>query len=473
MQDTDLAWQQARRANWRDADRMMLVAIALQTVLALVLGWQWGQSGTAWLVGLPLLGAALLLFFTAGGSALAAHGMAMITMALVALHIQLARGMLEFHFGVFVALAFLLVYRHWAPIVTGAAVIAVHHVLFDRLQLGGAGVYCLTEPDFGRVMIHAGYVVVQTAFQTVVALGMHRRLREQVELEQMVHLLDHDGQIHLAQARQAASQGTALLLNSALERISGAVAQVQTAAQSIGTASAEIASGNQDLSERTEKMAASLQQTSSSMDQLTGAVGAMAGSAREANTLAESANQAALKGGAVVGQVVQTMQAIDTSAKKIADIIGLIDGIAFQTNILALNAAVEAARAGEQGKGFAVVASEVRHLAQRSAQAARDIKALIGTSVEQVAQGADLVQSAGNSMQEIETAVQRVAALIAGIAGSSAEQSREIARVNQAISQLDQVTQQNAALVEQSAAAAESLREQAQRLNASTGVFRA
>ncbi len=462
----------SRQIAWLKADRLMLVAIGLQALLALVLGWQWGQNGLAWGIGLPLLLLAGGLYGMAGGTAVSAHGMAFVTMAMVALHIQLGKGMLEYHFGVFTSLAFLLVYRNWAPIVTGAAVIAVHHILFDRLQLAGMGTFCLTEPDFGRVLIHAGYVVVQTAFEVLIAIEMHKRAVEQSELIRMVEGMEDQGRINLNTGSLRASIGTAAQLQQAMARIASAVSQVQVAAQSIGTASAEIASGNQDLSNRTEQTASSLQQTSSSMDQLTHAVGNTAASAREANGLAAGASTAAAKGGAVVGQVVSTMQAIDASAKKIADITGMIDSIAFQTNILALNAAVEAARAGEQGKGFAVVASEVRNLAQRSAEAAKDIKGLISTSVEQVAAGADLVQAAGEAMKEIEGSVQRVAGLIGEIADSSAQQSQEIARVNQAILQLDQVTQQNAALVEQSAAAAESMREQAARLSESSAVFR-
>ena len=462
----------SREAAWRKADKLLLAVVGVQAIVALALGLQWGNTGLALGLGIVLVLIAVGLSTLAGGSMFGAVGMAAVLMGGTALHIQLAKGMLEYHFGVFFVLALLLVYRHWAPIVAGAAVIAVHHVLFDRLQLAGVGVYCLTEPDFGRVLIHAGYVVAQTGFEVYIAIEMLKRAVEQSELIRIVEGMDDNGRINLSTASARASIGTAAQLRQALERIAGAISQVQQAAQSIGTASAEIASGNQDLSNRTEQTASSLQQTSSSMDQLTHAVGNTASSAREANSLAAGASQAAAKGDAVVRQVVDTMQAIDASAKKIADITGLIDSIAFQTNILALNAAVEAARAGEQGKGFAVVASEVRNLAQRSAEAAKDIKSLIGTSVEQVAAGADLVQSAGEAMREIEGAVQRVASLIGEIADSSAQQSSEIARVNQAILQLDQVTQQNAALVEESAAAAESMREQAKRLSDSSAVFR-
>lgn len=461
-----------RQQSWRQADKLLLAFVGAQALLALALGVQWGNVGLALGLSVVLVLAAVGLVTLAGGTLLAASGMAAVLMSMTALHIQLARGMLEYHFGVFLVLALLLVYRHWIPIVVGAAVIAVHHVLFDRLQLAGVGVFCLTEPDFGRILVHAGYVVVQTGFEIFIAIEMHKRAVEQNELIKMVEGMDGKGYINLAIAPSKVSIGTAAQLRQALERIGTAIGQVQQAAQSIGLASAEIASGNQDLSNRTEQTASSLQQTSSSMDQLTHAVGNTAASAREANGLAAGASQAAAKGDTVVRQVVETMQAIDGSAKRIADITGMIDSIAFQTNILALNAAVEAARAGEQGKGFAVVASEVRSLAQRSAEAAKDIKSLIGASVEQVAAGADLVQSAGEAMREIESAVQRVAALIGEIADSSAQQSAEIARVNQAIVQLDQVTQQNAALVEQSAAAAESMREQAQRLSDSSAVFR-
>ena len=242
------------------------------------------------------------------------------------------------------------------------------------------------------------------------------------------------------------------------------VGQVRESADSIQVASAEVASGNTDLSQRTEQAAANLQQTAGSLEQLTGNVRQSADAAAQANQLAASASAVAQRGGQVVSQVVQTMDEINHSSKRIADIIGTIDGIAFQTNILALNAAVEAARAGEQGRGFAVVASEVRALAQRSAEAAREIKTLIGTSVEKVETGARLVQHAGSTMGEIVASVQRVTDVIGEITAAAAEQSSGIGSVNAAISSLDQMTQQNAALVEESAAAAESLKDQALRL---------
>jgi len=250
------------------------------------------------------------------------------------------------------------------------------------------------------------------------------------------------------------------------------VGQVRNSTDNIHGASTEIASGNLDLSARTETAASSLQQTASSMEQLTDTVKQSADSARQANQLAASAADIAHRGGEVVAQVVSTMDEINTSSKKIADIIGVIDGIAFQTNILALNAAVEAARAGEQGRGFAVVASEVRSLAQRSAEAAREIKTLIGTSVDRVETGTKLVDAAGSTMAEIVASVKRVSDIIGDISAAASEQSEGIGQVNQAVSQLDQMIQQNAALVEQSAAAAASLQGQASNLTGIMGAFR-
>ncbi len=242
------------------------------------------------------------------------------------------------------------------------------------------------------------------------------------------------------------------------------VAEVRSSTASIQLASSEVAQGNADLSQRTESTAASLQQTASAMEELTGTVRQTADSARTASQLAASASSVAARGGDVVSQVVSTMDAINASSRKVVDIIGTIDGIAFQTNILALNAAVEAARAGEQGRGFAVVASEVRSLAQRSAEAAREIKTLIGTSVDRVESGARLVGEAGSTMSEIVGSVQRVTDIIGEISAAAQEQSNGIGSVNTAVTHLDQATQQNAALVEESAAAAESLRVQARQL---------
>ncbi len=251
-----------------------------------------------------------------------------------------------------------------------------------------------------------------------------------------------------------------------------AVSKVRQGSEHVAISSAQIAQGNQDLSSRTEHQASSLQQTAATMDELGSTVRNNADNAKQANQLALGASSVAVEGGEVVGQVVSTMKDINDSSRKIADIISVIDGIAFQTNILALNAAVEAARAGEQGRGFAVVAGEVRSLAQRSAEAAKEIKALIGASVERVERGTALVDRAGQTMQEIVESIRRVSDIVAEISSASVEQSSGVQQVGQAVSQMDQATQQNAALVEQSAAAAESLKQQAQQLVQAVAVFK-
>ncbi len=254
--------------------------------------------------------------------------------------------------------------------------------------------------------------------------------------------------------------------------LTAVVVDVRRSAEGVAAASAQIERGNTDLSQRTEQQAAALEQTSASMTQLGCTARQNADHARQASQLAASASAVAVQGGVVVGQVVQTMHDINTSSRKISDIIGVIDGIAFQTNILALNAAVEAARAGEQGRGFAVVAAEVRHLAQRSAEAAREIKGLIGASVQRVEQGSQLVNQAGSTMQEIVQSIQRVTDIVGEISSSSAEQNTGVAQVSEAVAQMDQSTQQNAALVQESASAASSLRQQAQQLVQTVGVFK-
>ncbi|PYE75881.1 methyl-accepting chemotaxis protein [Xylophilus ampelinus] len=282
-----------------------------------------------------------------------------------------------------------------------------------------------------------------------------------------------EGDLQPVANAQKAPAGSVLASLAAMQRsLAQVVGDVRQASDSIATGSIEIASGNADLSQRTERQASSLQQTSASMEHMNSSVQNNADTARQAAQLASSASAAAARGGEVVGQVVSTMEDISGSSRKIGDIIGVIDSIAFQTNILALNAAVEAARAGEQGRGFAVVASEVRSLAQRSAEAAREIKALIGASVERVEAGSRQVADAGAAMNAIVGEVRRVADLINEISATTLEQTKGIGMVSSAVVELDQSTQQNAALVEQSAAAAESLRLQASRLAEVVRVFR-
>ena len=304
----------------------------------------------------------------------------------------------------------------------------------------------------------------------VLTMGIVRPLRTAVDIARRVADGDLTAQID-ASAKDETGQLLQALkdMNTSLLNIVG---EVRSGTDSIATSSTQIAAGNQDLSSRTEEQAGSLEETASSMEELTSTVKQNADNARQANQLAASAAQVAVKGGEVVAQVVGTMESINASSNKIVDIISVIDGIAFQTNILALNAAVEAARAGEQGRGFAVVASEVRNLAQRSASAAKEIKTLIGASVEQVNAGSMLVAQAGSTMNDIVDSVQRVSDIITEITAASSEQSVGIDEINRAIGQMDAVTQQNAALVEESAAAAESMQHQAHNLAQVVSVFK-
>ncbi|MFC5519395.1 methyl-accepting chemotaxis protein [Polaromonas jejuensis] len=295
-------------------------------------------------------------------------------------------------------------------------------------------------------------------------------LRRAVQVAQTVASGDLSSHIEVSSRDETGQLMQALKdMNASLV---GIVGQVRTGTDTMATASSQIAAGNQDLSSRTEEQASSLEETAASMEELTSTVKQNADNARQANQLAVSASSVALKGGSVVAQVVDTMGAINASSRKIVDIIGVIDGIAFQTNILALNAAVEAARAGEQGRGFAVVAAEVRNLAQRSAAAAKEIKVLIDDSVGKVEKGSQQVSQAGKTMDEIVDSVKRVTDIMAEITAASQEQTQGIEQINQAITQMDQVTQQNAALVEEAAAAAQSLQEQASGLSQVVSVFR-
>ncbi|MDK9725956.1 MAG: methyl-accepting chemotaxis protein [Sterolibacteriaceae bacterium MAG5] len=334
-------------------------------------------------------------------------------------------------------------------------------------------VFAAAQGDFSQRLSMEG----KTGFFEGLAIGLNQFLETAARgLSDVAEVLNALARGDLTQKIEGDYQGTFGQLkddtNTTVERLREVVGRIKEATDAINTAAKEIAAGNQDLSSRTEEQASSLEETASSMEELNATVKQNAENARQANELAHSSNEIASRGGEMVKRVVSTMGDIQDSSRKIADIIGVIDSIAFQTNILALNAAVEAARAGEQGRGFAVVATEVRNLAQRSATAAKEIKALIAESVDKVEGGARLVQQAGSTMDDVVTSFQRVAALVTDITNASREQSSGIEQVTQAVGQMDEVTQQNAALVEEAAAAAESLEEQARGLVQAVGSFK-
>ncbi|WP_426109806.1 methyl-accepting chemotaxis protein [Massilia sp. PWRC2] len=343
----------------------------------------------------------------------------------------------------------------------------------QRREVDDTAVAIRAQYESARTMmiaLSALAVLIGAAFAVLITRAITIPLRAAVRVAETVSAGDLTSVITVSSGDETGQLMAALkTMNDSLVRIVG---EVREGTETIATASSEIAAGNMDLSGRTEQQASALEQTASSMEELTSTVKFNADNARQANQLAITASEVASRGGAVVSQVVATMGSINESSRKIVDIISVIDGIAFQTNILALNAAVEAARAGEQGRGFAVVASEVRNLAQRSAAAAKEIKTLIGDSVDKVDAGSRLVNQAGQTMDEVVTSITRVTDIMNEITTASEEQREGIEQVNMAITQMDSVTQQNAALVEQAAAAAGSMQEQAARLTAVVGVFK-
>jgi len=336
--------------------------------------------------------------------------------------------------------------------------------LFAQVTGLVSGLFAGLIVTFGVCVVVGGLLAFKISRSIIEPLLRAKGFAENMASGDLSRTLEVQGSDESAEMMQA--------LSTMQRSLAGIVGQVRESAESIQVASAEVATGNMDLSQRTEQTASSLQHAASSMTELTGTVTQSADAAMTAKQLAGAAAETAGRGGEVVSRVVSTMGEINNASRKIADIIGTIDGIAFQTNILALNAAVEAARAGEQGRGFAVVAGEVRSLAQRSAEAAREIKALIGASVERVEAGTHLVNDAGATMTDIVGSVQRVTDIIGEISAAAMEQSQGIAQVNGTVSELDQMTQQNAALVEESAAAAQSLKEQAVRLAGIVSSFR-
>jgi methyl-accepting chemotaxis protein len=455
----------------RTGDRVLLFALALAAVAAVAIGVSYGQTQLAVIGALSLLGVGVAVFALAMGSLFSRMVLGLALAAMVALHIQLGRGTIEFHFGVFVTLALMMVYRDWRPIVAVAAFFAVHHIAFDRLQALGWGVYCTPEPNFLKILMHAGYVVAQTGLQVFLAVRMRVLMQQGEELELMIAAVAKGGRIDLQAAQTPVASPGGLALQQLFAQMQATLTELRASSADIQSATQEINQGTLDLSGRTERAAASLQETASSVTQLSATAQDTANAASQASRLASDAAGVARQGGEVVQQVVLTMGEIDTASRRMSEILGTIDGIAFQTNILALNAAVEAARAGEQGRGFAVVAAEVRQLAQRSAAAAREIKSLIEASGERVKSGTQLVGDAGATMQRILAAVQGFEQVVGGISEAVQVQNQGLREITLAVTELDGSTQQNAALVEQSSATAETLRQRAQRLGEMVRVF--
>lgn len=454
-------------------DRVVLAGMAALYLGAMIYGGLNDNLLLALLLGGVFMAVGLACAAASKAGTLSQIGLPVLGMALVGLMIHVGRGHAETHFGVFAFLAVLVVYRRSLPIIMGAAAIAVHHLSFNYFQEWGWGPICFTEPGLGRVIEHAAYVVVESGI--LLFLAARARAEFQVGKELAVigeAITRQEGVIDLAAARIPVTSKAGQRLSVAVQRIEQAIEDVRATAESVKQACAAISQDNQQLNDRTTDASSSIAETAASVEQIAATIRTSAANAQEANGLASTASGVAAQGGDAVGRVIQTMSGIQHSSRKITDIIGVIDGIAFQTNILALNAAVEAARAGEQGRGFAVVASEVRSLAQRSAEAAKEIKQLITSSVEQVDSGSGLVDNTGQIIGEVVAQVRQVSQLVEQISVSSAEQNQGIDQINQAIARLDQVTQQNASLVDHTAAATQRLLHEADELVESVAVFR-
>ncbi|WP_284506980.1 methyl-accepting chemotaxis protein [Caballeronia sp. GAFFF1] len=449
----------------------MFATLLGSALAALIIGQHYDETSLAVASCASLLIAGSVAFFGFRGSTASSIMLSLSNAALVAVHIQLAHGATEFHFGVFVLLGLLLVYRDWRPIVLTAGFFAVHHVLFDRLQALNFQVFCTQRPDFFRVVGHAAYVVLQTAIEIVLARQLQFAATDAAEVSTIIHRILGEDRVCLAVGDIKTTSPTAAALQAAITKLRAALQEVSENTAQVERAATEIAHGNAELSHRTESGAESLQQTAVSVQHLTATMGHNAKNAQQASSLANAASAVAGEGGTVVAKVVETMGAIELSAKKISQITGVIDGISFQTNILALNAAVEAARAGEHGRGFAVVASEVRTLAQRSATAAKEIKALIEDSVDNVTTGTHLAGSAGETMQDVVEGIRRVAEIMSEITTASNSQATGFEQVNAAIAQMDEGTRRNAVQVVAAAAAATSLHQTTRELRRVVSVF--
>lgn len=455
------------------ADKVMVCVLWLLFGLSMALS-PWHQTWTwAFIIGLPAAGIPTFLALAMPGSLATRLCVAVALMVFCALNIHQAFGMIELHFGIFVLLALLLWYRDWRPIVLGAVVAAVHHVSFNYFQEMGYGVMCFTKPGLGIVAAHATYVVVETVVLCGLAILLRREGQQATELHDILTALmsSGDNKVNLARIPLHARTSAGASLRDAMLRVQSMIATINTSAETVLDAAQETATGSGELAERTEQQGKAFTRTTQSLDRLILTIRENSAQAEHANRLVDGAATIAAKGGEVVARVVITMGQISESSRKIAEITGVIDEIAFQTNLLALNAAVEAARAGEQGRGFAVVASEVRSLAKRSATAAREIKLLIDNSAANVAAGSRLADEAGTTIGEVVGNVRRITQMMNDFHRAFVQQSQGIDVINEAVAQMDDSNQRNIALVDAFGSAAHTLHQEAESLTRSLMLF--
>lgn len=457
---------------YRQADKIMLVVIWLLFVLALALTPWHATYRPALVAGLPAALIPTLFIFLRPGARITRTLVAISTMVFCGLHIHQAAGVTELHFGIFVMLAVLLCYRDWFVIVVAALVIALHHLSFNYLQELGWGVYCFSEPGMGRVLGHAAYVVAESIALCIIAEWLRRDALQASELRAMVtHLGGRQNCINLQPDGIRHRSPAALALGGALGETARSVHLVSAGVQAIDQASAQIFDATDDVHHGAMQQAQAIREASSTLHQLSDTVADNQQQADQLSQRAQQVSELAGHGSQAMDKAVSTMRSINALSVKIAEITGVIDSIAFQTNILALNAAVEAARAGEQGRGFAVVASEVRSLAQRSASAAREIKELIEGSVTQIYSGTSLVEQTGALMSQLNQSVQDVGQALLDINRAGQQQGERLVQVSGSVNEIDAIVGQNLRQVARLRDSVSVLREQSQGLANAVGVF--
>ena len=452
-------------------DQAMLAVVAGNFLLALVIGLQRDQLELALQAGSPLLALSAVLVLWLRIDWLARAAVVIALVAMVALQIHLTRGALEYHFNVFVTMSLLILYRDWRPIVGMTGLFAAHHIGFDRLLQAGYGTYCLAVPDPQAIALHVAFVAAQCVLLALLAVRLKREATEARELEYLVNAMGSSGPIRLNLDVIRADTPAGQRLKQIQQRMAQAMHQVRATAAGLQHAAEQSASVSAELTERARTTVSGLQEAAMSLDQIGVIARSTTDASTEAKTMSATAAGMADKGGELVDDVVRTMHEIGDSSRRITDIISVIDGIAFQTNILALNAAVEAARAGEQGRGFAVVASEVRNLARRSADAAKEIKTLIGCSADTVAHGTALGAGAGATMNELVSSVRRVGELFANITSDAQDHAEGLQTVSTSMHDLGQMTQGNLDAAQRSDATACGLQEEVARLNEVLSAF--
>jgi methyl-accepting chemotaxis protein len=470
---TPLAQAQPLDRVYRRADRMMLAIVWGLLAVSLGIGWYYGTMGASFTVGLPMAVAFTLTVLAAPGRLPTRLMAGTVLMAFSALQIHQAMGRTEFHFSVFVLLSVLLAYRDFRPILAGAVTIALHHLSFSYLQAWGWGPICFTEPGLGVVMLHAAFVVAQTAMLASLAWRMGLDARAAEELAFLATTIrSESGRLTLSRQAAPARNKTARTFGDTLDAVRGTLVQVRDSARELAAAAVNILDGNTALSQRTHAQQQAVERIVQGVTDLTRLAHAAADNATTTRTLANAASSVAMRGGEVIDSVIHTMGEINDSSARIAEIVGVIDGIAFQTNLLALNASVEAARAGELGRGFAVVAGEVRTLAQRSAGAAKEIRALISTSVDRAHVGAGLVATAGGTMTEVVDSIGKLSTLVDEMARMAEHQRADTDRIRIDIHAIDRAMTENSQHVAETADAAQRQQAESTRLTQAVDVFR-